>query len=85
MAKKKYSSPIIMNENPGDATIVIGNSQGTSGDTSVFTFEEGFPASVIALIEGNCDDMDLQDMDSDHNYVITYEEYQAWYDEYGWF
>ena len=65
---------------PGDdPTIVIGGSQGTSGYDSPYTFS-GIDQSILDLIELNCDDFDLQDMDTNHDYVITQAEFQAWFD-----
>ena len=80
MAKRRYSSPILMELTPGDdPTIVIGGSQQTHGEDSMWSFS-GIDEGTISLIELNCDDFDLQDMDDDGDYVITAAEFQAWYD-----
>ena len=63
---------------PGDdPTIPIGGSQGTSGNESMWTFS-GISDEDLGLIELNCDDMDLQDMDENRDNVITNEEFQKW-------
>lgn len=81
MAKKAYVSPVLLSGlTPGDdPSIVIGGSQGTSGYDSMWTFE-GIDEDIIALIDLNCDDFDLQDMDTDGNYIITLDEFNAWFE-----
>ena len=80
MAKKKYISPILMDLEPGDDPIIdFGASQGTSGYDSQWTFS-GIDQGTLDLIELNCDDTDLQDMDSDGDFVITLSEFEAWYE-----
>lgn len=78
MAKKKYTS-VWMELEPGDdPVIVIGGSQGTSGYDSPYTFS-GIDQSTLDMIELNCDDFDLKDMDTNGDYVITLAEFDAWY------
>ena len=82
MSKKIYMSPIILSGglNPGDdPSIVFGDSKGTSGNQSMFTFD-GIDDDTLTLIDANCDDLDLQDMDANGDYVITLAEFNAWYD-----
>ena len=62
-----------------DPIIPIGPSQGSSGYDSPYTFS-GIDADTIALIELNCDDFDLADMDVDGDYEITLAEFTAWYE-----
>lgn len=84
MAKKSYRSPMLLALNPdNDPTIVIGSSQGTSGYDSQFSFD--VDSATKALIDANCDDIDIADMDTNHDRVITQSEYDAWYAENGWF
>ena len=69
----------------GSSTIIIAGSQGTSGYDSQFTIAEdtfvGEDAqAMLAMMYANCDDIDFETMDTDHNYTITYGEFQAWYD-----
>lgn len=82
MAKKTYMSPALL---PGrlsgaNPIIDIGESQGTSGYESPYTFEEGFPQDIQDLIELNADDFDLQDMDTSGDFVISFSEWEAWLD-----
>ncbi|MBR2669818.1 MAG: hypothetical protein IKE36_08520 [Solobacterium sp.] len=80
MAKKAYSSPIFFGITPGDDPgIVLPPSQGTSGYDSPYTFE-GIDETTLDLIDLWCDDIDLKDMDTNGNYVITAAEFQAWWD-----
>ncbi len=39
---------------------------------------------IIAMIEANCDDTDLKDMDTTGDYIISLAEYEAWYEANGW-
>jgi hypothetical protein len=78
MAKRKYKSPFLMDLTPGgDTTIDIGGSQGSSGYDSMFTLNVS--EDVLDLIEANCDDIDLAEMDTNGDYIITQEEFDAWY------
>lgn len=79
MVKKEYTSVWMELDPEDDPVIVIGGSQGTSGYETPYTFV-GISEEIQAMIDLNCDDFDLQDMDTDHNYTITLEEFQAWYD-----
>lgn len=87
MTKKKYNSPIILFEGdltPGeDPTIIIGPSQGTSGFDSPYTFGDGISENDLDMIDLNCDDFDLADMDSNDDYLITAEEFNAWLEARG--
>ena len=83
MAKKMYSSPILMLEVEDESTISFGGSQGTSGYDSMWTFGEDISEDDLGMIELNCDDLDLQDMDADKNFTITNAELQAWLDARG--
>jgi len=79
MAKRKYKSPLLMDLTPGgDTTIDIGGSQGSSGYDSMFSFS-GISDDILLEIELYCDDIDLAEMDTDGDYVITLAEFQAWY------
>ena len=78
MAKRKYKSPFLMDLTPGgDTTIDIGGSQGSSGYDSMFTLNVS--EDVLPLIEANCDDIDLAEMDTNGDYIITQEEFDTWY------
>ena len=77
VAKRRYSSPVLMLQPDDDPTIVFGPSQGTSGYDSMWTFS-GISQEDLDLIDLNCDDTDLQDMDSNEDGVITNAEFQAW-------
>ncbi len=80
MAKKKYTSVWMDTLNTeDDPVIVISGSQGTSGYDSMFSFD-GISEADLVLIDAYCDDIDLADMDTNHDYVITQAEFQAWYD-----
>ena len=85
MTKKKYSSPIVMFEGgltpEDDPTIVIGASQGTSGYDCRWEFD-GIDEDILALIEANCDDFDLQNMDTDCDFIITLAEFETWFEQY---
>lgn len=86
MAKRNYKSPLLLGITPGDdPTIVIGGSQGTIGDIDQYSFSSGIPAGEMDLIYANCDDTDFAQMDTNNDYEITYAEYQAWKNTYGWF
>lgn len=83
MAKKRYSSPVLMELTPGDDPgISFGGSQGTSGYDSMWSFD-GISQADLDMIELNCDDLDLQDMDANGNGIITDAEFQAWLEERG--
>ena len=78
LAKKVYRSPALLELTPDeDPTIVIGGSQGSSGYDTPYTFS-GISDDDMAMIDLNCDDFDLQDMDADGNYNITADEFNAW-------
>lgn len=78
MAKKIYRSPMLMLEYDDDPNISFGGSQGTSGYDSMWKFS-GISQGDLDLIELNCDDLDLQDMDvNPADGVITNAEFQAW-------
>lgn len=83
MAKKKYTTVWMELEPEDDPVIVIGRSQGTSGYDSMFSFD-GISDEDLTMIEANCDDIDLADMDTDGNYVITLAEFKAWLAEHPW-
>lgn len=86
MAKKAYKSPIFFQEGgitvDDDPHVHYGPSQGTSGYDSMWTFS-GIDQATLDMIDLNCDDIDLQDMDSDGNYIITKEEFDIWYADHG--
>ena len=77
MANKKYISPVLTLTPDDDPEIDFTYSTGTSGDISMWSFD-GVSQDDIDLIELNCDDLDLQDMDADGDKVITAEEFGAW-------
>ena len=77
MAAKKYISPVLTLTPGEDPDIEFGYSQGTSGFDSMWSFD-GISDDDLEMIEANCDDLDLQDMDADEDYVITAEEFGAW-------
>lgn len=79
MAKKTYVTAWMDLDDEGDVVIEFGASQGTSGTENVFTFD-GIPSDILDLIELNCDDIDLAEMDTNHNLIITMAEFQAWYE-----
>lgn len=80
--KRGYMSPMLLGltlgGEGGEGTIVIGGSQGTSGTDSMFKFD-GIDQSTLDMIELNCDDIDLADMDTDHNLTITKAEFDVWF------
>ncbi len=79
--KRKYNSPLLMTLTPGEGPIIpIGPSQGTSGEVSQFSFS-GIDDDTLDLIYLNCDDIDLADMDTNDDFVITLAEFEAWYEE----
>jgi hypothetical protein len=68
---------------PGvDPGVSFGGSQGTSGYDPMWSFV-GISQEDLDMIELNCDDLDLQDMDANSNYEITNEEFQAWLEARG--
>ncbi len=80
MAKRVYYRPTILPvEETDDPTIVIGGSSGTSGYDSQWSFS-GIDQDTLDLIELNCDDTDLAEMDANGDLEITLAEFQAWYD-----
>jgi hypothetical protein len=85
VAKKGYRSPVLMGLDVGDdPSISFGGSQGTSGTDSMWTFS-GISQDDLDMIDLNCDDLDLQDMDANGDYTITDAEFQAWLaDRGGW-
>ena len=84
MAKKVYVSPVLLGLTPGeDPNIGFGASQGTSGYDSPYSFS-GIQQEDLNMIALNCDDLDLQDMDtSPADFVITAEEFEAWLEARG--
>lgn len=84
MVKRRYTSPMMLTITPGeDPIIVIGGSQGSSGYDSPYTFS-GIDQDTLELIEANCSDFDLQEMDRNGDCQITLAEYEAWYADNGW-
>ena len=73
---------MLMLEPGDDPGVSFGGSQGTSGYDSMWTFV-GISQDDLDMIELNCDDLDLQDMDANGNYEITNEEFQAWLEAHG--
>ena len=83
MVKRRYTSPMMLTITPGDdPIIVIGGSQGSSGYDSPYTFS-GISQEDLDMIELNCSDFDLQEMDTNGDYLITQAEFQAWLDANG--
>lgn len=78
---KKYKSPVVMlTPEPEDPDIPFGPSGGTYGfDAYEFVGFEGHEDD-LAMLQLNCEQFDLEDMD-DGDFVITYDEFKAWYDE----
>lgn len=75
MAKKQYMKPVLMYsglDDESDVVIVIGGSQGTSGYDSQYKWDES-----IADLIGAYDDIDLAAMDTDGDYYITEDEFNA--------
>ena len=83
--KRNYVSPLwLQTLDPSeDPTIDMGGSQGTSGYDSMWTFADDIGQDDLDMIDLNCDDFDLQDMDRDGNYIITNDEFQIWLEERG--
>ena len=77
MATKKYISPVLTLTPGEDPDIEFGYSQGTSGYDSMWTFE-GISDEDLDMIDLNCDDIDLQEMDTNKDYIITADEFDAW-------
>ncbi|MBQ2688486.1 MAG: hypothetical protein IJG05_00230 [Solobacterium sp.] len=79
MVRKLYKGPIIRTlEDGGQGEIIIGPSQGTSGFDSRWTFS-GIDQGTLDMIDLNCDDFNLQDMDTSGDYIITKAEFDAWF------
>lgn len=79
MAKKQYISPVLASLTPDpDPEIPFGGSQGTSGEDSPYSFS-GISDDILDLIYANCDDTDYAEMDTSGDFVITLDEYEAWY------
>ena len=79
MKKRNYQSPVLFElKNGGEGQINIGGSQGTSGYDSMFS-SEGIDQPTLDMIEVNCDDTDLADMDTNSNLIITKEEFDTWF------
>jgi len=77
--KKAYYTPRFFPLTPeDDPGIIIGPSQGSSGYDSQWTFD-GVSDEDIDMIDLHCDDFDLKAMDTNEDYVITNDEFQAWY------
>ncbi len=83
MAKKNYISPTLLLVEGDDPTIVFGNSVGTSGTDSMWSFSD-IDEDTLTMILANCDDTDLAAMDTDGDLTITLTEYESWYEENGW-
>lgn len=84
MAKKRYMSPIILSgltPEDDDPIIVIGNSQGTSGNDPQFTWDPKIDPDYIDMFWLSYDETDLASIDTDGDLYISYDEFMAWYDE----
>ena len=74
MAKKNYTMPTLMDLTPeDDPNIHFGGSQGTSGYDSIFSFVD----TDLEGLLGGWSDEELAALDTDHDLVITWEEYEA--------
>lgn len=73
MLKKKYRSPILMLDDGGDEVIHFGGSQGTSGDVDMYTYDPELEDLI-----GMYDDTDFEAMDTNHDYFISVEEFEAY-------
>ncbi|MDO5139171.1 MAG: hypothetical protein Q4D71_12035 [Oscillospiraceae bacterium] len=88
MAKKKYMKPLLLDggfdplTDSGDPVIIIGASQGSEGHDSQFTWGEGIDADDIELFEElfGRDETILTEIDTDKNFLISQEEFYAWWD-----
>ena len=88
MAKKKYMKPLLLDggfdplTDSGDPVIIIGASQGSEGHDSQFTWGEGIDADDIELFEElfGRDETILTEIDTDKNFLISREEFYAWWD-----
>lgn len=89
MTKKKYMKPLLLDggfdplTDSGDPVIIIGASQGSEGHDSQFTWGEGINADDIELFEElfGRDEIILTEIDTDKNFLISQEEFYAWWDE----
>ena len=82
MNKRTYYRPLILPLEPGDDPgIVIGGSQDTSGWDPRWAFD-GIDEDTMTMIELNCGDFDLQDMDTNGDYLVTLAEFTAWWDSF---
>lgn len=89
MARKKYMKPLLLDggfdplTDSGDPVIIIGASQGSEGHDSQFTWGEGINADDIELFEElfGRDETILTEIDTDKNFLISQEEFYAWWDE----
>lgn len=80
--KRKYNSPLLMTLTPGDDPIIpLGPSQGTSGDEPQYSWDPAIDPDYIDLFWANFDETDLAWMDTDGDYYISSDEFNAWYEE----
>ncbi len=88
MTRKKYMKPLLLDggfdplTDSGDPVIIIGGSQGSEGHDSQFTWGEGISADDIELFEElfGRDEIILTEIDTDKNFLISQEEFYAWWD-----
>lgn len=79
MAKRTYSSPKFFGLEVGDDPVIVQPPSQTTSGYDAYVFEE-IDEAVLTMIDANCDDYDLQDMDANGNHVITLAEFQAWWE-----
>ena len=85
MAKRVYYRPTILPvEESDDPTIVIGGSQGTSGDDSQFTWDPTIDKDDIDLFWLSFDETELaSDIDvNPKDQYISYAEFYSWWNEH---
>ncbi len=85
MAKKAYSGPIFFGLTPeDDPGVVLPPSQGTSGEDSQFTWDPEIHSDDITMFwQSGHDEIDLAEMDTDHNLYISKAEFDAWFASIG--
>lgn len=82
--KKSYISPVLMSLNPGEGDVIsFGGSQDTMGDISMFDIS-ALDVETQDNIREYCGYLDLQDMDTSGDLVISQAEFDAWYAENPW-
>ena len=82
MAKKIYGAPIFFEEEPGSDVIDLEKSEETYGEDSIYSFASDLDPADIDFLKA-LGYFELSIADTNHDYIITAEEYRKYREEQG--